>query len=111
MAAWASLIASYLRTDAKVPLVSGLRDGMGYFRSPLCQRLISKLVPIRCEKLEGGSPRILLDRDHCSLMFAARITLPHLSVSATISVSNSGGDIGIGSLPRSARRVFMAGSA
>jgi hypothetical protein len=33
---------------------------------------------------------------HCSLMFAARITFAHLSVSATTSSSKSAGDIGVG---------------
>src|SRR5712671_7434651 len=48
---------------------------------------------------------------HCSGMLASRITLAHFSVSSTIYFSNSAGDIGVGKLPRSARRALMVGSA
>src|SRR5215472_11404576 len=40
----------------------------------------------------------------CGLMLAARVTLPHFSVSAAISLPNSAGDPGSGVPPRSARR-------
>jgi DNA-binding transcriptional LysR family regulator len=43
-------------------------------------------------------------------MFAARITLPHFSISATMYLPNSAGVIGIGALPSSASRAFRLGS-
>ncbi len=51
--------------------------------------------------------RQVADHRHCSLMLAARITLAHFSVSSTMSFSNSAGDIGAGTLPRSARRALI----
>src|SRR5262249_50733585 len=50
-------------------------------------------------------------RHHWSLILASWITLAHLSVSAAMSFSKSLGDIGIGTLPRSARRPLILGSA
>ena len=47
----------------------------------------------------------------CGLMLAARITLPHFSVSSAISLPNSAGDPGSATPPRSARRAFILGSA
>src|SRR5262245_43526983 len=46
-----------------------------------------------------------------ALMFAARITLPHFSVSSAISLPNWAGDPGSGVPPRSARRAFILGSS
>src|SRR5215472_7170447 len=46
-----------------------------------------------------------------ALMLAARITLAHFSVSSTTIFSNSAGDIGIGTLPSSARRALIFSSA
>src|ERR1700716_1943704 len=45
------------------------------------------------------------------LMLAARITLAHLSVSSAMNVPKPLGVIGMGSLPRSASRSFLPGSA
>src|SRR5215213_2436386 len=45
------------------------------------------------------------------LMFAARITRLHFSVSSAISLANSAGDPGIGGAIRSARRARNAVSA
>src|SRR5262245_4209204 len=45
------------------------------------------------------------------LMFAARITLPHFSVSSATSFPNSAGVIGMGSPASSATRVCNFGSA
>src|SRR5262245_19807848 len=45
------------------------------------------------------------------LMLAARITLPHFSVSSAISLPNWTGDPGNGVPPRSARRAFILGSS
>jgi hypothetical protein len=50
-------------------------------------------------------------RDHSGLMLAARITLPHFSVSSATSFPNSAGVIGMGSPASSARRVCNFGSA
>jgi hypothetical protein len=44
------------------------------------------------------------DRPYSGLMLAARITLPHFSVSSAMSLPKSAGVIGIGKAPRSARR-------
>src|SRR5262249_7574140 len=49
--------------------------------------------------------------DHSGLMFAARITLPHFSVSSATSLPNSAGVIGMGSPASSARRACNFGSA
>src|SRR4029077_4774374 len=49
--------------------------------------------------------------DHSALMFAARITLPHLSVSLEMNLPNSAGVIDIGTAPKSASRAFILGSA
>jgi uncharacterized oligopeptide transporter (OPT) family protein len=43
-------------------------------------------------------------------MLAARITLPHFSVSAAMNALKSAGESGIGVLPKSARRAFTFGS-
>src|SRR5262249_39701507 len=48
---------------------------------------------------------------HCSGMLASRITFAHFSVSSTMKVSNSAGDIGFGTLPSSARCALMSASA
>src|ERR1700730_19323089 len=48
---------------------------------------------------------------YSGLMFAVLITLPHFSVSSTMSLANSAGDIGIGSPPRSASRSLSWRSA
>src|SRR5262249_57101601 len=50
-------------------------------------------------------------RHYSALMLAARITLPHFSVSSAMSFSNSAGDIGIGTLPSSARRALIFSAA
>src|SRR5262245_66217879 len=46
-----------------------------------------------------------------ALMLAARITLPHFSVSSAMNLPKSVGDIGIGTPPRSASRALIVGSA
>jgi hypothetical protein len=51
------------------------------------------------------------DRAQSGLIFAARTTLPHLSVSLAMSLANSAGVIGIGVPPRSASRSLILGSA
>ena len=50
---------------------------------------------------------VLLPANEMALMFAARITLPHFSVSWANSLPNSVGVIGIGTLPRSAMRALI----
>src|SRR5499426_1987620 len=49
--------------------------------------------------------------DHSGLMLAARMTLPHFSVSSAMSLPNSPGESASTSPPRSASRVFSLGSA
>src|SRR6516225_12085081 len=51
------------------------------------------------------------DALHSALILAARITLPHFSVSSVISLPNWTGDPGSGVPPRSARRAFILGSS
>src|SRR5205814_478423 len=49
--------------------------------------------------------------NHCTLMLAARITLPHFSVSSRISLPKSSGEPGSTTPPRSANRAFTVESA
>src|SRR5215831_1700366 len=46
-----------------------------------------------------------------ALMFAARITLPHFSISSAMSLPQSLGEPARGSLPMAANRALMLGSA
>ena len=48
-------------------------------------------------------------RDHSGLMFAARITLLHFSVSLTMKVSKSAEEPANIALPRSERRAYSGG--
>ena len=50
-------------------------------------------------------------RLHCGLMFAARITLPHFSVSSARSLPYSSRERASGALPRSAIPALILGSA
>src|ERR1700680_1046061 len=49
--------------------------------------------------------------DHSALMLAARITLPHFSVSSAMNFPKAAGVIDIGEPPRSAILAFIVGSA
>src|SRR5262249_30701894 len=51
------------------------------------------------------------DRAHSALMLAARITLPHFSVSSAMSLPKSAGEPASAVPPRSASRAFILGSA
>jgi hypothetical protein len=51
------------------------------------------------------------DRPHSGLMLAARITLPHFSVSSAMSLPKSAGEPGRTVPPRSPNRAFILGSA
>jgi len=66
----------------------------------------------------GWAPRFRLTkhygisgRHHSGLMLAARITLPHFSVSSAMSLLKSAGEPGNGVSPRSASRAFIFASA
>src|SRR5262249_37071113 len=48
---------------------------------------------------------------HSGLMFAARITLPHFSVSSAMSLPKSAGETTSGVTPKTASRAFILGSA
>jgi hypothetical protein len=50
-------------------------------------------------------------RDHSGWMPAARMTLPHFSVSSSTSLANSAGVIGIGMFPSCANRSLILGLA
>jgi hypothetical protein len=52
-----------------------------------------------------------VDRPQSALMLAARITLPHFSVSSAISFPKSAGEPASTVPPRSASRDFILGSA
>jgi hypothetical protein len=49
--------------------------------------------------------------DYSGLILAARITLPHFSVSSSMNFPNSAGVIDIGATPKPRRRDFVFGSA
>jgi hypothetical protein len=51
------------------------------------------------------------DQAYSGLMLAARITLPHFSVSSAMNLPNSAGVIGVGSTPKARRRAFKSGAA
>jgi hypothetical protein len=51
------------------------------------------------------------DVPYSRLMLAARITLPHFSVSAAMRLPKSAGEPAIAMPPRSANRAFILGSA
>src|SRR5262245_59816091 len=53
----------------------------------------------------------LASRHHSGLMLAARITLPHFSVSAAMNSPKSAGEPTSGAPPRSASRAVILGSA
>src|SRR5262249_30902178 len=74
--------------------------------SPCSRRLIT----ITCRPAIRGTG-FMEYRVHSGLMFAARITLPHFSVSSAMSFPNSVGIIGIGTSARPASRSFILGSA
>src|SRR5713101_1318290 len=59
-----------------------------------------------CGNLADGDPP-----DHPGLMLAARITLPHFSVSSAMSLPKSADDSASAVAPRSVRRALMLGSA
>src|SRR5262245_39352629 len=54
---------------------------------------------------------ISVEVDHSGLMLAARITLPHFSVSSTINLSKVAGESVVTIVPNSVKRAFTAGSA
>jgi hypothetical protein len=51
------------------------------------------------------------DRPHCALMLAARITLPHFSVSSAMNLPKSAGEPASTVAPKSASRALIVGSA
>src|SRR5262249_36639165 len=59
---------------------------------------------------EHDSQRYGMSLAHCSSMLAARITLPHFSVSSPINLPKSAGVVGIGVPPKSSIRAFIFGS-
>src|SRR5262245_7574932 len=70
--------------------------------------------PMPRQRLSSTGRYGILDRDradHSALMPAARITLPHFSVSSAMNLPKSAGVIGIGRPPRSASRALIVGSA
>src|SRR5262245_17780480 len=78
----------------------------------LAQRFIVQGFAFVAHWIYGKSSRSLRPRlDPYGLMLAARITLPHFSVSSAISLPNWAGDPGSGVPPRSARRAFILGSS
>ena len=70
-------------------------------------------IPVRLAAPSDFAERDLWNpsRDHSGLMFAARITLPHFSVSSATNFVRTAEGAGNGSMPRSASRVFVLSSA
>src|SRR5271166_2449529 len=64
-----------------------------------------------CWQSQNGSYGISARPDHSGLMLAARITLPHFSVSFAMSLPKSDGDPASGVPPKSRRRALILGSA
>src|SRR6266581_4445736 len=64
---------------------------------------------IRLTKFMDIGPRS--ERPYSALMLAARITLPHFSVSSAMSLPKSADEPAIGVAPMSARRAFILVSA
>src|SRR6516164_42541 len=60
-------------------------------------------------ELWNNKPRA--HRPHCTLMLAARITLPHFSVSSAMSLPKSAGEPASTTPPNSASRALIVGSA
>jgi hypothetical protein len=69
------------------------------------------VVPVLPNDRNAMQPRGRADRPHCALMLAARMTLPHFSVSSAISLPKAAGEPGSAVVPKSARRAFILGSA
>src|SRR4029077_9323167 len=53
----------------------------------------------------------ILVPDYCGLILAARVTLPHFSVSSVMSLPKSAGESASAVPPRPATRAFILGSA
>src|SRR5262245_55339279 len=64
--------------------------------------------PFAERQLWNGAERT---NPHSALMLAARITLPHFSVSSAINLSKAAGESVVTIVPNSAKRAFTAGSA
>src|SRR5262249_32801407 len=79
--------------------------------SKVCQRAKKPLGVGRIQRPAIRKTGDMEYRHHWSLILASWITLAHLSVSAAMSFSKSLGDIGIGTLPRSARCPLILRSA
>src|SRR5262249_38279293 len=65
----------------------------------------------RQSRVTGVTEYLAERADHSALMLAARITLPHFSVSSAISLAKSAGEPGSTVAPRSASRALILGSA
>src|SRR5204863_3963227 len=74
---------------------------------PKCARGEGHHVFVLTVTYPGGRRR----STHSGLILAARITLPHFSVSSPMNFPNWAGVIGIGAPPRSASRAVNWGSA
>src|SRR5262249_55428489 len=114
-------IAELRKTDPQIDWsdVKILRTAwsFGFRRSTATEQI----QPLQCADVHRCPPREFAerilwnidptaDRPHSPLMLAARITLPHFSVSSAMNLPNSAGIIGIGTPPRSARLAFILGS-
>src|SRR5262249_24711161 len=102
---------SFRRNDAdRCPLSPHKRRKSGHsLTAAQCQQ--RSLPPFAERNVMESLPDLRPRLHPCGLMLAARITLPHFSVSSAISLPNSPGDPGSATPPRSARRAFILGSA
>src|SRR5262245_4977285 len=98
--------------DLLSPSVHGLASSPR-LDAPSCQRFSRPCNDLQCRDsgLVQRSYGISGLQSHCGLMPANLITLPHFSVSSTISLPNWAGDPGSGVPPRSASRALILGSA
>src|SRR5215467_2871046 len=101
--------------DLLRPSVHGLASSLRLVAPRSCQRTSRPCNDLQCRdsglvqralrNIGSGPPR------QSALMWRARMTLPHFSVSSAMSLPKSGGESAITSPPRSARRALILGSA
>src|SRR5262249_10859733 len=93
--------------DAHRPRRIGLRPRDPRHRRQ-CRSACGQTQKLPSGKFHGHAPQ---NAGHSALMLAARITLPHFSVSSAMSLPNSEGEPASTVPPRSARRAFIFESA
>jgi hypothetical protein len=82
-----------------------LFDELGGDGLSSCCRCAARRARDSCNAIYGMSAH--WQRAYSGLILAARITLPHFSVSSAMSLPKSAGESASGTLPRSARRALI----